>query len=80
MHRIGLWCSYKQANFNDFQFPYKASSPTLGKMVIYDEDELWNEIERILAEDQQKTLRKSRVFPNKRCCNGTRRIYGHEAF
>ena len=54
MHRIGLWCSYKQANFNDFQFPYKASSPTLGKMVIYDEDELWNEIERILAEDQQK--------------------------
>ncbi len=54
MHRIGLWCSYKSFKPNNLQFPYVASSPTLGKMVTYDEEELWNEIERILAEDEQK--------------------------
>jgi hypothetical protein len=39
---------------NDMIFPYQASSPTLGKLIWYDEDELWNEIDRILAEDIEK--------------------------
>tara|TARA_R100000655_G_scaffold34461_1_gene67064 strand:- start:194 stop:505 length:312 start_codon:yes stop_codon:yes gene_type:complete len=29
-------------------------SPTLGRMVLYTEEELWNEIDRILAEDSEK--------------------------
>tara|TARA_R110002020_G_scaffold336149_1_gene551278 strand:+ start:2631 stop:3014 length:384 start_codon:yes stop_codon:yes gene_type:complete len=53
MHRIGLWCSYKRAKPNDLTFPYRAISPTLGVPVMYTEQELWSEIERILAEDKQ---------------------------
>ena len=54
MHRIGLWCSIKSAKPNDFNFPYTAISPTLGKPVTYTEDELWNEIDRIMAEDPER--------------------------
>jgi hypothetical protein len=54
MHRIGLWCRIKSAQPNDYEFPYEAVSPTLGKPVTYTEAELWNEIDRILAEDEQK--------------------------
>ena len=54
MHRIGLWCSIKSAKPNDFHFPYTAISPTLGKPVTYTEDELWNEIDRIMAEDPER--------------------------
>tara|TARA_R100000329_G_scaffold150370_1_gene143112 strand:+ start:401 stop:784 length:384 start_codon:yes stop_codon:yes gene_type:complete len=53
MHRIGLWCSIKKAQPNGLNFPYRASSPTLGRMITYDENELWNEIDRILAEDSE---------------------------
>tara|TARA_R100000234_G_scaffold38340_1_gene22687 strand:+ start:5769 stop:6152 length:384 start_codon:yes stop_codon:yes gene_type:complete len=53
MHRIGLWCSYKKAQPNELQFPYTATSPTLGKPVRYTEEELWNEIDRIIAEDKE---------------------------
>lgn len=49
-----MWCSYKKAPFNDFYFPYKATSPTLGRVVLYTENELWNEIDRILAEDSEQ--------------------------
>lgn len=48
-----MWCSYKNTPPNDFHFPYRALSPTLGQEVLYTEEELWNEIERILAEDTQ---------------------------
>ena len=33
-------------------FPYKAKSPTLKKSITYTEDELWNEVDRILGEDK----------------------------
>lgn len=33
-------------------FPYKAKSPTLRKEITYTEKELWNEIDRILIENQ----------------------------
>ena len=46
-----MWCSYKQARSNDLEFPYYAISPTLGRQVLYTEEELWNEIDRILKED-----------------------------
>ena len=49
-----MWCSYKNTPANDFNFPYRALSPTLGQEVLYTEEELWNEIERILEEDQEK--------------------------
>jgi len=49
-----LWCSYKRAKPNDLEFPYYASSPTLGTQVLYTEEELWNEIDRILEEDTQQ--------------------------
>ena len=35
-------------------FPYKAKSPTLKKTITYTEDELWNEVDRILDEDQER--------------------------
>tara|TARA_Y100001938_G_C8015452_1_gene392315 strand:- start:578 stop:961 length:384 start_codon:yes stop_codon:yes gene_type:complete len=54
MHRIGLWCSIKSAKPNNYYFPYTAISPTLGKPVTYTEDELWNEIDRILDEDKER--------------------------
>ena len=59
MHRIGLWCSIKSAKPNDFQFPYTAISPTLGKPVTYTEDEIWNEIDRIIAEDVERKSKYS---------------------
>lgn len=35
-------------------FPYKAKSPTLKKTITYTEDELWNEVDRILDEDTER--------------------------
>ena len=35
-------------------FPYKAKSPTLKKRITYTEDELWNEVDRILDEDTER--------------------------
>jgi len=43
---------------NDMVFPYEALSPTLGTLVQYDEIELWNEIDRIIAEDVEKKFTK----------------------
>tara|TARA_A100000172_G_C3008176_1_gene98766 strand:- start:294 stop:662 length:369 start_codon:yes stop_codon:yes gene_type:complete len=48
-----LWCSFKNAKPNNLHFPYRTSSPTLGREVLYTEKELWNEIDRILAEDSE---------------------------
>ena len=45
--------SFKHAQPNDLEFPYQAISPTTGVSVTYTEDELWCEIDRILAEDTQ---------------------------
>jgi len=45
--------SFKNAKPNGLEFPYTATSPTTGAQVLYTEDELWCEIDRILAEDDE---------------------------
>jgi len=42
---------YKQQPSRNLVFPYKAQSPTLKKTITYTEDELWKEVDRVLAED-----------------------------
>lgn len=44
--------SYKSQPSRNLKFPYKAQSPTLKKTITYDEDELWNEIWRIVDESK----------------------------
>ena len=46
--------SYHKVESRELQFPYKAKSPTLKAQVIYTEEELWHEIDRILAEDPKR--------------------------
>ena len=36
------------------KFPYKAISPTLRKRITYTEKELWNEVDRIIAEEKER--------------------------
>jgi hypothetical protein len=43
--------SYHSIESRGLTFPYKSKSPTLKKQVVYDEAELWCEIDRILQED-----------------------------
>ena len=66
-----MWFSIKGHNANDMIFPYKAVSPTLGKYIWYDELELWNEIDRIIAEDVEKkfTLGQQCYFNLIHCAN-----------
>ena len=45
--------SYQKADTRTLDFPYECQSPTLKKKITYDEDELWREIDRILAEDER---------------------------
>ncbi|MAK37722.1 MAG: hypothetical protein CMC15_16300 [Flavobacteriaceae bacterium] len=45
---------FQKAEPNDLEFPYNAISPTTGALTYYTEEELWNEIDRILAEDTQR--------------------------
>ena len=45
--------SYQKADTRTLIFPYECQSPTLNKKITYDEDELWREIDRILAEDER---------------------------
>jgi len=45
--------SYQKADTRTLIFPYECQSPTLKKKITYDEDELWREIDRILAEDER---------------------------
>jgi hypothetical protein len=51
MHRVAMWMSFKKQPSRNLVFPYKAKSPTLKKEITYTEDELWKEVDRILAED-----------------------------
>jgi len=44
--------SYHSVESRGLTFPYEAKSPTLRKIITYDEDELWEEIDRILAENK----------------------------
>jgi len=46
--------SYHCIQSRNLTFPYKAKSPTLKKQITYDEVELWHEIDRILAEDENR--------------------------
>jgi len=46
--------SYYSIESRNLKFPYKAKSPTLKKQIVYTEEELWNEIDRILAEDAKR--------------------------
>ena len=48
-----MWMSFNNASSRDLQFPYQAKSPTLKKLITYTEDELWREVDRILAEDTE---------------------------
>ena len=52
MHRVAMWMSYKNQPSRNLHFPYQAQSPTLKKTITYDEDELWNEIWRIVDESK----------------------------
>ena len=52
MHRVAMWMSYKNQPSRNLHFPYQAQSPTLKKNITYDEDELWNEIWRIVDESK----------------------------
>ena len=52
MHRVATWMSYKNQPSRNLTFPYKAKSPTLKKEILYDEQELWNEIWRIVEANQ----------------------------
>jgi len=45
--------SYQKAETRELTFPYECQSPTLNKVITYDEDELWAEIERILEESEK---------------------------
>ena len=42
--------SYYRVESRGLTFPYDAKSPTLRKVITYDEDQLWSEIYRILDE------------------------------
>ena len=44
--------SYYQIATRGLTFPYQCKSPTLHKKITYDENELWNEIDRILKESE----------------------------
>ena len=46
--------SYHSIESRGLQFPYKAKSPTLKKQIVYTDEELWKEIDRILAEDKKR--------------------------
>ena len=47
-----MWMSYRSQPSRNLKFPYKAQSPTLKKTITYDEDELRNEIWRIVDESK----------------------------
>ena len=48
-----MWMSYLQAETRELTFPYKSLSPTLKKIITYDEDELWTEVDRIIDESHK---------------------------
>tara|TARA_R100000808_G_scaffold11030_1_gene28767 strand:- start:85 stop:471 length:387 start_codon:yes stop_codon:yes gene_type:complete len=48
-----MWMYFKKQPSRDLVFPYTALSPTLRKKITFDEDELWNEVDRIIAEDPE---------------------------
>ena len=52
---MSTWYSFFGISDNGYPLdkPYIAFSPTLRKKITYDEDEIWTEIERILAEDKE---------------------------
>jgi hypothetical protein len=50
--RVALWMNYHSVQSRNLVFPYRAKSPTLKKEVLYDEQELWNEIDRVLDENK----------------------------
>lgn len=51
MHRVAVWMFYNRNPSRNLVFPYQAKSTTLNKVITFTEDELWNEVDRILAED-----------------------------
>ena len=52
---MSTWYSFFGISDNGYPLdkPYIAFSPTLKKKITYDEDEIWTEIERTLAEDKE---------------------------
>mgnify|MGYP003147054224 FL=1 len=49
-----MWMSFNNATTRVLEFPYQAKSPTLKKVITFDEAELWREVDRILAEDTER--------------------------
>ena len=54
-----MWMFYKKQPSRNLVFPYQATSPTLRKKITYTEDELWEEVDRILAEDPENKFTAS---------------------
>jgi hypothetical protein len=48
-----MWMAFHNVTTRVLAFPYKTNSPTLKKVITYDEAELWNEVDRIMAEDTE---------------------------
>tara|TARA_R100000234_G_scaffold39208_2_gene23218 strand:- start:155 stop:544 length:390 start_codon:yes stop_codon:yes gene_type:complete len=48
-----MWMFFKKQPTRNLTFPYEALSPTLRKKIKYTENELWNEVDRVLAEDPE---------------------------
>ena len=52
MHRVAMWMSYRNQPSRNLPFPSQAQSPTFKKTNTYDEDELWNEIWRLVDDSK----------------------------
>ena len=71
-----MWMNYHSVQSRDLVFPYRAKSPTLKKSITYTKEELWNEIERVLAEDQTgKFTPGQQLYYNMLTCADTTFFY-----
>tara|TARA_R100001530_G_scaffold95514_1_gene66430 strand:- start:269 stop:658 length:390 start_codon:yes stop_codon:yes gene_type:complete len=52
-----VWYSFFGSNNSAFPetFPYTAKSPTLYKTITFTEEELWNEVDRVLIENENNS-------------------------
>jgi len=68
-----MWMNYHNVKSRELVFPYRAKSPTLKKSILYTKEELWNEIDRVLAEDHtgQFTTGQQLYFNMLHCADST---------
>lgn len=55
--RIATWCNF--FGWGNSHYPvkfksYEAQSPTLGKVITFNEQEIWDEVERVTLEDKKQ--------------------------